>query len=249
MTNEIGELKDIGINGQLINQIVKDLMLGHEVSSEDFDNVVEMMNTYTSLIINADDYKQIKIPHIMKGRLPYDRYKAINYALSVMPFHQEKSVFEYYAKKKESKKRFDKMSTLQWCMEILKAINFKESNEVFDIPFEYDLSKEEDRNKILDYFQNGNDNDNDSVQNESNDESPKTKKKMLKNNLKETMNLLISLIREKKTEITLSSIVVPSRLSPKRRKTTKNKQNQNDNDINNENIDDEFEKSINEYHF
>lgn len=79
------------------------------------------------------------------------------------------------------------------------------------------------------------------------------------------MSLLISLIREKKTEITLSSIVVPCRLTPKKRKHTKKEENQNNIVIENEdisedenddmtenenidNIDDEFDRSINEYY-
>ena len=185
LTKEISELNDIGINGHLINQTVKSLMLEHEVTTKDFEKVIEMMNSYSTIIIESDNYKPIKIPHIMSGRLPYDRIKAINYAISVLPFHQQKSVFEYYAKKKESNKRFEKMSTLQWCMEILKAIDFQESNEVFEIPFEYDLRKEEDRNKILDYYQNGSSiakesnmqrEVSDNLSHNENDDSPKERK-------------------------------------------------------------------------
>ena len=72
----------------------------------------------------------------MSGRLPFGRYNALNY------------VFDFYLNNKEAKHRFDKISTLQWCLKITEAINYDGESKLLDQPFEYDIGKNKDRMKI-----------------------------------------------------------------------------------------------------
>ena len=92
----------------------------------------------------------------MTGRLPYCRYNIINFSLSILPIPKTESTFQYYASNKKFNKKIEKVSILQWCMRIcadLHGIKYSSNEASNKIPFEYDLNKIEDIEKIISYLQ------------------------------------------------------------------------------------------------
>lgn len=246
LTKDIYDLPDIECDCHLISQVIKELMLGHEVDIEINEHVADMINTYSSLIISSENYSIVKIPNLMSGRLPTARFNSIRYALSILPLPHQNSVFEYYLKNKDAKHRFEKVSTLKWCMKIIKTINQDKDSKLLDIPFDYDLIKKEDRSKILKYITEHQNHNEEQITNIEIDEKViKNQKNELRKNLKETINLMITLIEEKtctndKHLPSLSSTVFPCR----NRSEENSMKNDNDDE---DSIDAEFNRAINEF--
>lgn len=97
-------------------------MLGSSVSIDSIERMIHFCNQYSTLISNCKKYKIIKIPSIIRGRLPFGRYVNLHNALSILPIPQNQSVFDFYKVKKENKHRYDKISTLQWCLKLIEKI-------------------------------------------------------------------------------------------------------------------------------
>lgn len=76
--------------------------------------------------------------------------------MSILSIPQTRSVFDYYLKNKNSKKRLDQINTLDWCIRVLHSIEnadvFEDEKIKLSLSFEYDIMKNEDRIKIFNYI-------------------------------------------------------------------------------------------------
>ena len=100
LTKEINSLQNIEFDGNLLADVIYNLMNGILIKDEDMIAVEMMINNYTEKILQSTEYKCVKRPKVLSGTLPMHRLNVINYSLSVIPVPKYDSSFDYYLKEK-----------------------------------------------------------------------------------------------------------------------------------------------------
>lgn len=88
----------------------------------------------------------------MSGWLPFCRYNILHYTLSVLPIPHPKSAFDFNLKSKIAQKRIKKQCMFDWFIKIILKVFENPNTQSLKIPFKYDITNENDRRKLTEYF-------------------------------------------------------------------------------------------------
>lgn len=151
LSDEINNQEDFDFDGEKLNKGLYMMLRGESMDQQSLIELTNIINNYTKKILSSK-YKIAKVPHLMSGWHPYCRFTIMNYAFSVLPIPHPKSAFEYYLKSNETQKKIQKQSIFEWFIKIINKVFENDKISELKIPFKYDITKEEDRNKITEYY-------------------------------------------------------------------------------------------------